>query len=489
MREPRRFMSWVAAAVLLLSGHTARAELRLPGLFSDHAVLQSGMEAPVWGWAEPGQEVAVQLGSHKVTAKADSAGKWMAKLPAMEASVKGQELVVSAGGERLQRGDVLVGEVWIGSGQSNMAMTVARSARSEEFIKEASRPEIRLFTVPRSPKEAPATDVNGKWVVCSPEAVKEFSAVLYQFGRNLQENLHVPVGLIHSSWGGTGIQLWTPDDGYASAEDLAAERAKFRSRLRPVSSRPAGSQKAAPPTAIARLQPTMLYNGMIAPLIPYAIRGVIWYQGENNVHSGEASVYAQRMAGMVRSWRQHWGQGDWAFLYVQIAPYGAYRAARTELPVLWEQQTKALSMIPHSGMAPIADLGDLTNIHPTNKHEVGRRLAAIALAETYAAKGIWHEGPMYASHRIEGDRVIVKFRGVDGGLVARDGKELTGFEIASADGQFVPAKAQIEGDEVAVRAEGVAKPAAVRFAWDEEAMPNLANKEGWPAVAFRTNAK
>jgi sialate O-acetylesterase len=491
----RSFARYLVVSLTLVLAQTAYAELRLPSIFSDHMVLQAGTDVPVWGWADPGQDVNVQLGAAKVNAKADAKGKWMAKLPAMKADADARELVVTAGTETVKRADVLVGEVWIGSGQSNMAMTVLRSANSDEFVAAAKYPQIRLFQVGRAAKDEPADNVEGKWVLCSPETVGPFSAALYHLGRNIHEQLKVPVGLINSSWGGTPIQAWMPAEAFDGADGLARERARIRkvyserAASRPAATRPTTRPAVAPkaPAGPAKqLMPATLFDGMIAPLIPYAIRGVTWYQGENNVHQGDVSLYAGWMQSMVGSWRRQWAQGDWAFLYVQLAPFGGYKAAATALPEMWEQQTKALTMIPNSGMAPISDLGNVGNIHPTNKHEVGRRLALIALANTYKQPVGVFEGPMYRSHKIADGKVQVRFTGVGGGLVSRDGKPLDTFEIAGDDGKFVPAEARIEGDEVVVESDAVAKPAAVRFGWSATAMPNLANKEGLPAMAFRT---
>jgi sialate O-acetylesterase len=451
--------------IVVCTTRAAMGALTLAGMFSDHAVFQADMPVPVWGHATPGTTVTVSFADKSATATADEKGAWRAILPAMPANAKPAKMTVSASGEESKTiDDILVGEVWLGSGQSNMALTVAKADKSEEFIRGAADPQTRLFQVARSPATAPADDVKGKWVICSPETVGPFSAVLYQFGRNVREGLHVPVGLIHSSWGGTPIQTWMPADTLGPAPATQVN--------------PAG--KPAP-----HLQASHLFNGMIAPIIPYAIRGVVWYQGENNVHQHDVPEYAGNMTRMVEAWRSRWHQGEFPFLFVQLPPFGNYRSTREALAEMWEQQTHALKTIHNSGMAPTADLGDLANIHPTNKHEVGRRLALIAFARIYGKPDTVFEGPMYKSHEIEGSAIRVHFTGVGSGLKSRDDKPLTNFEVAGADGAFVPADAKIDGNDVVVSSPKVEKPVALRFAWDESAQPNLANKEGLPAVAFR----
>jgi sialate O-acetylesterase len=434
-------------------------------MFSDHAVLQADMPVPVWGRTTAGAKVTVTFGDKSTDATADEKGAWRATLPAMQSQKQPAELTVTSGDETKKFSDVLIGEVWLGSGQSNMTLAVARADKADEFIAAADNPQIRLFQAARNPSTNESEQLGGNWVVCSSKTIPTFSAVLYQFGRNLHEQLHRPVGLIHSSWGGTPIQTWMPAETLGAAPGTQVN--------------PAG--KPAP-----HLQPSHLFNGMIAPIIPYALRGVVWYQGENNVHQNDQGEYAQNMKKMVDAWRSRWHEGDFAFLYVQIAPYGKYRSlTRTALPEMWEQQTRALGMIRNSGMAPIADLGNLDDIHPKNKHEVGRRLSLIALARVYGMHDTLFEGPMYTSHEVESNTIRVHFTGVGGGLASRDDKPLTNFEIAGADGVFVPADAKIVGNDVVVSSEKVKAPTALRFAWDEAAVPNLMNKEGLPAVAFR----
>ncbi len=471
----------VVIVALLVFASTTRAELKLAALFSDHAVLQADMPVPVWGWAEAGQRVVVRIsGGEDVIATAGADRKWIVRLPAMHASAKPVELTVTAADQTLKRTDILIGEVWLGSGQSNMAFTLARSDHAKEDIAAANQPSIRLFQVGRRASANAVDDVSGHWVVCSPESVKTFSAVLYHFGREINDQLKVPVGLIHSSWGGTPIQAWMPREAFPSAEAIESDRKRIMAAY-PSTTQPT-------PRASAHLEPTYLYNGMIAPLIPYAMRGATWYQGENNVHQGDVSDYAAMMKSMVASWRGRWDEGEFPFIFVQIAPFGKYRSPQREsLPEMWEQQTAALSMIPESAIAPTGDVGNVNDIHPTNKRDVGHRLALIALGMTYKRPGVVYQSPTYKSHTIEGGSIRVRFIGVGSGLTTSDGKPPALFEIAGEDGIFHPAEAKIDGGDVVVIGHDVPDPKAARFAWSPVAVPNLINKEGLPAVAFRTH--
>lgn len=455
-----------------LAASTTQAAVKLPAVIGDHMVLQRDREIPIWGWDDPGTEVQVSLGESQATAKADANGKWMAKLPAMKAG--GPHQLTIAGTSKVEVKDVLIGEVWLCSGQSNMEWTVAASANAQEEIKNANHPRIRHIKIPHRPAEEPQSEVSSEgWKVCSPETVGGFTAVGYYFGRNLQENLDVPIGLIGSNWGGTRIEPWTPPVGFKAVpalEEISKNLDKF----------PQKNDQG----QINHQTPLALYNGMIAPLVPYAIRGAIWYQGESN--NGEGMLYHEKMKALISGWRSLWSDPQMPFLFVQLAPF-RYGGDPTRLPGIWEAQLKTLS-VPHTGMAVTVDIGNITDIHPRNKQDVGRRLALWALAKTYGKKGLVYSGPLYKASRIEGNKVYVQFDHVGGGLASRDGKPLTHFQVAGDDGTFVDAKAKIVGDEVAVHAEGVDKPTAVRFGWHQEAEPNLANTEGLPASPFRTES-
>jgi sialate O-acetylesterase len=440
----RLSLSACALSLLLLSSPPARADVHLPAVLGSHMVVQRDKPLPVWGFAEPGEEVKVEFAGQEAVTKADARGNWRVTLPAQKANATGQRLTVT-GKNKVELEDVLIGEVWIGSGQSNMEWPLSLTHKAKEAIAAASHPNIRLFHVRKlqasSPlRDVPVVDTRVTWKACTPQTVPNFSAVLYYFGVRLQKDLDVPVGLINSSWGGSRIEPWTP------------------------SAKSSGG----------------MYNGMIAPLAPFPIRGVIWYQGESNV--GEGLKYRGRTEELISGWRRIWGK-DMPFYFVQIAPFSGYRAG--SLPPLWEGQTAALK-IPNTGMVVTTDLvDDVKDIHPRNKKDVGDRLALWALAKTYGKKDLVYSGPLYKSMKVEGDKVRLSFAHA-AGLKSRDGKPLSDFEVAGEDGKFVPSEATIDGETVVVHAAGVANPTQVRFGWSKTANPNLANKEGLPAGPFQT---
>jgi sialate O-acetylesterase len=467
-----RMAMFVVAACLGL-GAPAVAEVKLPAVFSDHMVLQRDKPIPVWGWDAPGTEVTVTLGEAKATAKADDKGLWKASLPAQKANSTGQKLAVKGTSEKAFS-DVLVGEVWLCSGQSNMEWTVAASDNPQQEIAKGDHPLIRHIKIPHRPSAKAETDVQTKgWEVASPKTVAQFTAVGYYFAVNLRKDKDlagVPVGLIGSNWGGTRIEPWTTPEGFQAVPALK----NIADKLSDFPSKDAKGN-------INHQTPLALYNGMIAPLVPYGIRGALWYQGESN--NGEGMLYADKMKALIHGWRKLWSDEALPFYFVQIAPF-TYR--NTNLPYLWEAQLAA-SKIPGVGMAATMDISNIKDIHPKNKQEVGRRLALIALARTYGREGLVISGPFYKSMKAEGGKARISFDGVAGGLASRDGKELSHFTVAGPDKKFVPAKAVIEGNEVVVSADGVSEIAAVRFGWAETAEPNLANKEGLPAYPFRTD--
>ena len=450
----RRMSSAVVVALVLASvvlAGPALAEVKLPAVIGSGMVLQREMPIPIWGSAGAGEKVTVKLGDNVASAVAGSGGKWGVTLPAMKADRTVHTLTVS-GTNTLTLNDILIGEVWVGSGQSNMAFGLSHAASGAKAVAASKYPQIRLFNVPRKQAKTPADDVSAAWKSCQPDTAGNFSAVLYFFGQRLHKELKVPVGLINSSWGGSPIEPWT------------------------ITATGSGG----------------MYNGMIAPLQPFAIRGAIWYQGETNVIRKNGLAYAGKMKDLIEGWRRTWspskGSGlDLAFYYVAIAPWGQGRYAEGELPALWEAQTACLK-IPHTGMAVVTDLvDDINNIHPTKKVPVGNRLALWALAKDYGRKDLVYSGPLYKSMKVEGDKVRLEFAHVGGGLKSRDGKELTEFQIAGSDGALVPAKAVIDGKAVVVSAAGVKAPTQVRFGWHKKANPNLINAEGLPASPFHTD--
>ena len=645
-------------------------------------VLQRDQPLPVWGWAAPGRTVTVEVGPHSARTRANAEGRWRLTLPSLESGKGPLTMTVKAGDQTIRLTDILVGEVWLCSGQSNMEMTVAQSADGKAEIKAANHPNIRLFNIPRPTAMAsdPQDDVVGQWQACSPETIGDFSAVGYYFGREIHQSVDVPVGLISASWGGTIIETWTRHEEIsripgmteriAEAQDIhrdptvvpqdmtakekrAAEifRADFKEKAeykiafkasveRAAKSRqafnearandelarkmtspdldlsswktmeipnrwgeaglpdfrgmvwfrktidvpaswagknlvlhldriyegdvtwfngeqvgatiianyskqrvysiPANLIKTGANTITVRVtdtfrprgmsgkaeamalcvagsektdriglagpwrykpsvqlfaslpypddqvnHPTLLYNTMINPLVPFAIRGITWYQGENN--HGDGMLYFDKMQALIQSWRNVFLRPDAPFYYVQIAPY-RYGGDMVEytLPELWEAQTAALD-IPYTGMAVISDIVITNWLHPANKQDVGKRLALWALAKDYGQDDLVYSGPLYKSMAIEGSKIRLSFDHVGSGLASRDGKPLDWFLIADENGRFVKAQAVIEGNTIVVSSDAIAKPTAARFAWHQEAVPNLINKEGLPAGPFRTH--
>ena len=462
MREVR-WQRWLTvAAVVCCVAMPATAAVKPAAVFCDNMVLQCDAKVPVWGTADSGEQVTVAFRDQEVSTVAKG-GKWVVWLQPLKTGDPG-ELTITAG-YTITIENVLVGEVWVCSGQSNMQWSLAAADNAQEEIAAANYPNIRLFTVARHVAAEPVDDCRGRWSACTPESAKGFSAVGYFFGRHLNKELDIPIGLINSSWGGTIAEAWTSRPGLETDQD-------FKPILQ---RRDAGFNPKNPNQA------SVLFNGMIRPLLPFAIRGAIWYQGESN--RDRAEQYAKLFPAMITDWRKNWGQGDFPFLFVQLAPY-RYGNQPTALAELWEAQQKTLSL-PATGMAVTTDIGNFRNIHPKNKQDVGKRLALWALAKTYG-KELVCSGPLYESMSIEDDKIRVKFKHLGGGLVAKDGS-LTEFTIAGEDQKFVEATAAIDGDTIVVHSDEVAKPVAVRFAWHETPSPNLFNKEGLPASPFRTD--
>ncbi|MEI7730873.1 MAG: sialate O-acetylesterase [Verrucomicrobiota bacterium] len=487
----------------------AMAEVRLPAIFSDHMVLQQDSAVPVWGWAEPGEEITVSIAGQTKTTKANAAGKWSLKLDKLKA---GDTLTLTVTGKNtLTVQDVLVGEVWLCSGQSNMGMTVSSSKDFEQEKAAANYPQLRMFKEGDGASPTPQEEGKGAWLICTPENVGGFSASAYFFGREIHKVLNQPVGLINSSVGGTTIEAWTSWEAQKDIADLkpvferwdkmqagwdpakaTAQYEQQMAQFKANSAKAKAAGKAAPRAprkpSEPRLEsnhPANLFNGKIMPLLPYSIHGAIWYQGESN--AGNGSQYALQLATMIKDWRARWGY-DFPFIWVQLPDFRKAQTAPVE-DTGWvrvrDGMLKTLSL-PNTGMAVTLGLGEPDNIHPKNKQEVGRRLAQWALAKVYQQKGIVASGPLPSGHEIRGNEIIVSFNYTDGGLAAKAGA-LKGFAIAGEDKKWVTATARIDGDKIIVSSPEVPKPAAVRYAWAENPEFNLYNGAGLPATPFRTD--
>ena len=495
----------VLLSIVLVLAPALRADVRLPAIFSDHLVLQRDASVPVWGWAEPGEEVSVCIAGETKTAKAGKDGKWMVRIAKLKAG--GPHTLTVKGRNTVTVNDVLVGEVWLGSGQSNMAMTVQSSKDFEQEKAAAKFPQLRMFTVERDPQRAPQSDCKGSWQITTPEAVGPFSAAAYFFGRKLHQELGMPVGLINSSYGGTDIAAWTSEPVQMEIPDLKAafdKWAKDDAAYDPVKAKAAYEKESAawkenvkkaraggnqPPRAprppiqprLSQNHPANLYNGMIAPIIPFAIRGAIWYQGEHNASPEGGVRYAIQLPLLIKDWRTRWSY-KFPFAWVQlpnfIRPGEGWMLVR-------ESMLKSLS-VPKTGMAITVDIGDPKDIHPKNKQDVGKRLALWALGTVYGKKVPATSGPLPAGHKVRGSEVVLSFTHADGGLVAKGG-ELKGFVIAGADKQWKPATARIEGAKIIVSNTDVKKPVASRYAWADNPDCNLFNGAGLPASPFRTD--
>lgn len=499
----------------LLGGDANAAGLRLPAIFADHAVLQQNASVPVWGWGEPGEQVSVAIAGQSVTAAAGNDGRWQVELAPMPAGGP-HELVVTAASGSITHVDILLGEVWLASGQSNMQWSIKSTDGWEAEQAQCANDNIRIATVFCEHSPVPLEELRGwtPWAPCNAASLADsyqgggFSGVAYFFAKYLQAGLGVPVGIINTSWGGTRIEPWTPPAGFEQIPSLADISAQIRVNT-PDSSeyqqllkeaivnveawlpqaRQALEEGVFPPalpgiasaSALNHNQaPTTLYNAMVAPLVPYANRGFIWYQGESN--RGEGMLYRDKMEALIKGWRSVWQDDDLACYFVQLAPYD-YGSAPEALPEIWEAQV-ASAEIPGTGMAVVNDIGNVADIHPTNKDDVGKRLAWQALNKTYGKADVPCEGPLFDRFEIEGNAMRVYFKHAQS-LSTRDGASPTWFHICGPDGVYHEAAAAIEGASVVLTAEGVATPAAVRFAWHHCAEPNLMNEAGLPAAAFR----
>lgn len=491
--KKRILVSFTAA--LLASVFTARAHIQVPAVFSDNMVLQQGAPVTVWGWAHEGDKVTVSFRGQKVSATTHNL-KWSVKLRALKAGGP-DTLTIATDDHKLQFTNVMVGEVWICSGQSNMEWPISASHEPEATVAAATNSLIRVFNVPNVKADSPTVRIQTAWQVVSPQNAAGITAVGYFFGRDLQAARKVPVGLIQTDWGGSPAEAWMSREAleinsryraeilepYASASKNYQDALTAYEKEKSEAAQNGKEFKKYAPWP--PWKPSELYNGMIAPLIPYSFKGAIWYQGESN--AGRAEQYRTLFPDMIRNWRRDWGEGDFPFLLVQLAPFKAIKdePADSDWAELREAQLLAAASVPNCAMAVITDVGDPKDIHPRKKQPVGARLALAARAIAYGEK-IEFSGPQYRNMTAKDGQIVLHFDHVGKGLEARDGA-LKGFAICGDDKKFVWAKAEIVGNTVVVSSPEVAKPVAVRYGWVDCPVVNLWNKDGLPASPFRTD--
>ena len=498
----------LALAFLTLGALASAAELRLPAVFSDHMVLQRDKAVAVWGWADAAEEVTIEFAGQKKAAKADASGQWSLRLDPLTASAESRRLTATGkDGRKAEVSDVLVGDVWLGSGQSNMAMTVNRAKDFEQEKTAATFPLIRHFKEESAGAATAQTQSKGKWLACTPDNVGAFSATLYFFGREIHREVGVPIGLINSSVGGTPIESWiAPEvqetkpelsaalkaqsaalpkiDPEKAKADYAVELKKFKAaKAKAVAE---GTKAPRPPRNAAEVSERkgsygQLFNGKVAPLVPYTLKGMLWYQGEANSSDTRAPLYVHQLSALVTDWRARWGE-ELPFAWVQLPNFSRPGEG---WPLMRESMLKTLSL-PKTGMAVTIDIGEAKDIHPKNKQEVGRRLSLWALGNVYGRKVAAASGPLPAGHEIKGGEVVVTLTHAEG-LKTRDGAPVKGFQLAGTDKQWKPATARIDGAKLIVTSAEVAAPVALRYAWLDFPETNLVNSADLPASPFRTD--
>lgn len=460
------------------------AATHIAPIFSDHAVVQAGKPIPVWGTDSAGQSVNVTLGDQSKIAQTGADGKWSVTFDPMQS---GSPLVLKAeGSSTFSVNDVLVGEVWICAGQSNMALPVSKAMNFDAERTAANFPDIRML-------------VNNHWIQCSPETVGNFSAAAYFFGREIEQKQKTPVGLINCSSGGTPIELWTSTEAQQAVPEISAvlnapPAAQFSSQADAAQAQSDQNQakevEGKKAIDVAKTGPGYLFNSRIMPLVPYAIRGVIWYQGEANSYTTHANIYGLQIATMIKDWRNRWGY-DFSFISVQLPEIGKPQADPVETcgrVLVREGELQSLSL-PNTGLAVLLGTGEIKSNHPVNKQEAGKRLADWALATVYQQKDVVASGPLPESNKVDGDKITITFSHADG-LTAQGGGDLKGFAIAGSDMKFVWGTATISGNTVSVSSPDVSRPVAVRYAWaSNPAEANLYNGAGLPATPFRTDTQ
>lgn len=498
MRQSNRFLTVISCLITTV----ANAELRIPSVFADHMVLQQGGPLPVWGWAEPGEQVTVAVEGKSATAFASGDGRWRVELPAL--TVGGPyELTVTAGSETRTFRDVLVGEVWLCSGQSNMEWSLWNTEGGMDVIRGEHSDKIRVMQVERWSFDELQDDVVGTWSRSTDESLGGFSAVAYFMGMKLHADLGVPVGLIHTSFGGSPAEAWMPIETLAASPEFRplvdranAKAAEFEPTLEAWRAEKTAAEAAGltpPPEPQGPFgwrngyKPGGLWNAMLRPLAPFRVRGAVWYQGESNVWL--SVQYRTLLAAMIADWREAWDQPELAFGIVQLANFADPRFPpdRWSWPELREAQQIVADNDPHAGMVVTIDCGNPTDIHPRDKRTVGERLARWALGEVYHLD-IVTSGPIYRGMEIQGDRVVLRFDHVGSGLTTRDGQPPRGFAVAASPEWWTWGSAEIVGDTVVVHGDWISNPVAVRYAWsDNPQWANLMNKDGLPAAPFRTD--
>lgn len=506
-RKIERSLLLVSFTLGILS--IGNADVKTASIFSSNMVLQRGMAVPVWGTAAPAETVVVDFNSQLLSTIADEKGKWRVTLSSMIEG--GPFTMIVRGKNEIRLENILIGEVWICSGQSNMTFELKKTNHVQQDVAEATNPMIRLFTVKRVVSETPLEDCSGTWSVCSPSEAEDFSAVGYLFGKALQESLRIPIGLVHVSWGGTAAEGWLPREVLESDSDFVLILTRWR---KDIENYPTAMKEFEEklPTALAQWKidsanavaigraplrkptaprgpghrdtPTGQYNGMLYPIIPFAMRGVIWYQGEAN--AARAHQYRKLHPTLITYWRKVWKQGDFPFYFVQLPNLDRQpEPSKSGWAELREAQLMTLK-VENTGMAVTIDVGDPKDLHPTNKRPVGERLALIALSQSYG-KSFEFSGPLFKSVTFGKKNTVISFTHTSGGLTTKENAKLIGFTLAGEDKKFVPADATIKGNDVIISYDKVKKPVSIRYAWADNPKCNLYNKSGLPASPFRTD--